>query len=345
VFGRGGDDKLTGGTDADILDGGTGNDTLFGGDGDDVLHGGAKGSHGTPLGGDDILNGGRGADILDGGDGFDRLDGGAGADILSGGDGEDTASYQDATAGVSIDLARASTTWTGDAQGDVLTSIERFTLSSFADIFRGDNTANSASAGAGDDQLNGMGGDDVLTGGEGNDTILGGEGMDRILGDGFRGSGDDYLQGNGGDDTLIGGRGNDKMVGGTGSDILEGDSGGDFLIGNEGADIFRYTAVEESQLAIINAVGQQDQIADFTQGEDKIDLSAIDANTALGGDQAFSFLADPAGHTGDWSGLVWEVTDARGITTIFASNDGDADAEMQIFMSHGYTFTAGDFIL
>jgi len=228
----------------------------------------------------------------------------------------------------------------------VLTSIERFTLSSFADIFGGDNTANSASAGAGDDQLNGMGGDDVLTGGEGNDTILGGEGMDRILGDGFRGSGDDYLQGNAGDDTLIGDRGNDKMVGGTGSDILEGDGGGDFLIGSEGSDIFQYWAIEDSQNVVVNGVNQQDQIADFTLGQDKIDLSRIDANGAVDGDQAFTFLADPARHSGDWTGLVWQtVNPQNGIATINVSTDGDAAAEMQIYMSHAYTFTAGDFIL
>ena len=52
-----------------------------------------------------------------------------------------------------------------------------------------------------------------------------------------------------------------------------------------------------------------------------------------------------ANHTGDWTGLVWGVTDARGITTVLASINADADAEMSIDMSHGHTFTAGDFIL
>ena len=74
------------------------------------------------------------------------------------------------------------------------------------------------------------------------------------------------------------------------------------------------------------------------------DLSLIDADQALEGNQAFTFLADPANHTGDWTGLVWGATDARGITTMFASIDADAGAEMSIYMSHGYTFTAGDFI-
>jgi hypothetical protein len=88
-----------------------------------------------------------------------------------------------------------------------------------------------------------------------------------------------------------------------------------------------------------------DQIADFTQGQDKIDLSTIDANPALAGDQAFTFIADPAHYTGDWTGVVWQTTAANGIATINVSIDGDAAPEMQIYMSHPYQLTASDFIL
>ncbi len=159
----------------------------------------------------------------------------------------------------------------------------------------------------------GLGGDDEIHGWDGNDQLFGGESQDVILGD----LGDDYLQGNNGDDELWGGGGNDRMVGGTGHDTLSGGLGGDLLVGEVGADIFQYLAVEESQNIAINGVSQLDQIADFTQGEDKIDLSFIDANGALAGDQAFVFLADPANHTGDWTGVVWQTTNARsGITTI-----------------------------
>jgi hypothetical protein len=42
---------------------------------------------------------------------------------------------------------------------------------------------------------------------------------------------------------------------------------------------------------------------------------------------------------------VWQTTAANGIVTINVSIDGDADAEMQIYMSHPYQFTANDFIL
>ena len=297
-------------------------------------------------GGSDFLYGGNGADSLDGGDGDDMLDGGAGADSMSGGDGFDTASYQDATAGISIDLTKAASTWTGDAQGDVFSSIERIVLTNFADTFRGNANANNVNGGSGDDQIFGAGGDDGLTGGNGNDTIQGGDGNDFVRGDGYATSpGDDYLQGNAGDDVLYGDGGNDRLVGGIGNDTLVGWLGGDFLAGSEGADIFQYTAVEESQNLTINGVSQLDQISDFTQGQDKIDLSAIDANPALDGDQAFTFIADPAHYTGDWTGVVWQTTAANGIVTVNVSIDGDATPEMQIYMSHPYQLTASDFIL
>src|SRR5262249_37319852 len=92
----------------------------------------------------------------------------------------------------------------------------------------------------------------------------------------------------------------ETIHGGTGNDTLSGGLGGDYLFGDAGADVFQYTAVEESQAIVINGVNQLDQIVDFTQGQDKIDLSAIDANPTLDGDQAFVFVADPAHYTGDW---------------------------------------------
>ncbi len=345
VFGFGGNDTMNGGGGDDWLEGGAGNDTLYGGDGNDLLNG--DGTRGANITGDDFLYGGNGNDSLDGGVGNDWLDGGAGADALIGGDGFDTASYLDATAGISIDLTKASSTWTGDAQGDTFGSIERLVLTNFADTFRGDANANSVLGGNGDDQIFGAAGDDALTGGNGNDIIQGGDGNDFVRGDGYAASpGDDYLQGNAGDDVLYGDGGNDRMVGGTGNDTLSGGLGGDYLVGNEGADIFQYFAVEESQNVTINGVNQLDQIVDFTQGQDKIDLSQIDANPLLDGDQAFTFIADPAHYTGDWTGVVWQTTNpVNGIVTINVSIDGDAAPEMQIYMSHPYQFTASDFIL
>ncbi|MDA0266454.1 MAG: hypothetical protein O3A14_05700 [Cyanobacteria bacterium] len=81
LFGQGGADTLNGGAGNDMLDGGAAADTLNGDDGDDILLGGA---------GNDTLNGGDGLDTLLGGNGRDTLTGGAGDDMLTGGNGVDT---------------------------------------------------------------------------------------------------------------------------------------------------------------------------------------------------------------------------------------------------------------
>ena len=237
--------------------------------------------------------------------------GGAGADVINGGDGFDYAEYGDATSAVSIDLTADSSTWTGDAHGDMFNSIEAFDLTSFNDVFHGADA-------------------------------------------------DDKVVARGGDDQLFGDGGNDTLVAGEGNDILSGGSGADVLIGEQGADIFKYTAVEDSSGALVNGVLQVDDITDFTQGQDKIDLSAIDANGTLAGDQAFTFLEtpppsnidvdhpagtdDPVPIT-DWTGLVWSSVDGSGHTTIFVSTDADADPEMQIYMPQAIQLHANDFIL
>jgi serralysin len=77
---------------------------------------------------------------------------------LLGGDEFDCASYSDTTSGVGIDLTAASSTWTGDPQGDTLTSIEAFDLSNFADTFAGNDADDKVLGRDGDDQLLGRGG-------------------------------------------------------------------------------------------------------------------------------------------------------------------------------------------
>lgn len=80
VFGRGGNDCLSGGLMGDDLAGGNGADHLFGGAGEDHLIGAA---------GNDRLVGGDAADTLMGGDGNDYLNEGAGHGDLEGGPGND----------------------------------------------------------------------------------------------------------------------------------------------------------------------------------------------------------------------------------------------------------------
>ncbi|HAT8179478.1 TPA: type I secretion C-terminal target domain-containing protein, partial [Legionella pneumophila] len=139
-------------------------DTINGNDGNDILIG---------LGGNDILNGGNGDDILAGGAGNDTLDGGTGID---------TATYIDATAGVTVSLNTGSPQNTVGAGTDTLTNIENLTGSNFNDTLTGNNSANTIKGLDGNDTLSGLGGNDALDGGSGDDVIIGGLGDDRLTG-------------------------------------------------------------------------------------------------------------------------------------------------------------------
>lgn len=129
---------------------------------------------GTPVLGSEIgeaLAGAAGRDYIQGLGGDDVLAGLAGTDILDGGDGIDMASYAASAAGVIVDLA-AGNNRGGDAQGDVLISIEGVIGSAFDDVLRGDAGANILMGGAGNDRLEGRGGHDMLDGGDGIDTVV-----------------------------------------------------------------------------------------------------------------------------------------------------------------------------
>ena len=168
-------DTLTGDDNNNTISGLAGNDTLNGGNGDDILDGGAgtdTASYSSADGGvtvslalagaqdtggagidtlisienltgsasDDVLTGDANANTLSGLEGDDTLQGGAGNDTLDGGtngDVGDTASYQDAAAGVTVSLAIAAAQDTIGAGTDTLTNIENLTGSAFDDTLSG----------------------------------------------------------------------------------------------------------------------------------------------------------------------------------------------------------------
>ncbi|TXR47811.1 hypothetical protein FVA77_17335 [Phyllobacterium endophyticum] len=84
--------------------------------------------------------------------------------------------------------------------------------------------------------------------------------------------------------------GNDKLYGGAGDDKLIGGGGNrhpDTMSGGGGADTFVYLE-PDGELGV-----QQfwDYIADYNFGEgDKVDVSGIDTNLSLPGDQAFTIV-------------------------------------------------------
>jgi Ca2+-binding RTX toxin-like protein len=213
-----GNDSLTG---IEAVVGSRYDDTLIGDMGDNSLMGNE---------GSDRLSGGAGADLLSGGAGDDILNGGAGADNLVGGSGWDVASYQDALAGVTLDLSTGGTG--GDAAGDSFSDIEAVSGSDHDDQLTGDANGNMLSGNGGDDRLDGADGNDTLNGGAGADVMFGEEGNDALGG----GSGDDALDGGNGRDALDGGFGNDRLMGAAGADALFGGEGHDVLDGGSDAD-------------------------------------------------------------------------------------------------------------
>ncbi len=207
IYASGGNDTAYGGTGADTVYGGDGNDIVMGddsasqttsgtSDGADVLYGGAGNDIAYGAGADDIIYAGAGTDTLYGGDGDDTLDGGTGADRLYGGAGTNYASYESATAGVTLDLDAPANN-TGDAAGDSYSNIDGYIGSTFNDTMFGSSGGDLEYGGLGNDHLEGgNGGADTLYGGDGNDFL----------------SGMDSIDGGGAEDTLYGGNGDDTML-------------------------------------------------------------------------------------------------------------------------------------
>ena len=191
------------------------------------------------------------------------------------------------------------------------------------DRYSGTDFADRIVGGDGRDRLSGNGGHDTLDGGTGNDRLSGGKGHDLLIG----GKGHDRLEGGNGNDTLKGGKGNDTLIGGKGADVLRGD---------KGADTFVFRSVEDS-------TGKaHDTILDFDGASgDLLDLSAIDANTGLSGNQSFSFIGDDS-----FSRVAGElrIKAEGGDLLLLGDVDGDGKADLKILLN-GLSSLDADYLL
>ncbi len=246
--------RLVGSSGNDTLIAGAGNDTLVGLDGDDSLDG---------AGGDDSIDGGSRNDTLIGGAGNDRLDGGAGINILTGGAGNDVFAV---TANRFGNFAQSVTDFTQgqdriDISGLGITSLETVLLLSKGGP-GGTGTRLELPFG-----LNGT-------------TLDIGVDRSRLTAADFifassspvtaYGAGDaDILIGGTHNDLLESGSGNDRLYGDAGNDTLVGQYGDDTLYGGSGNDLFRLLRELSVQGTSRSTVG------DFTQGQDRVDLSAL----------------------------------------------------------------------
>ncbi len=285
---------------------------------------------------DDTLNGGAGNDFLNGGAGIDTLIGGIGDDIYDV-DNLDDVIVENANQGIELVYASIS----GYTLG---ANVERLQLYGTATSGNGNSLDNALYGNLLDDTLNGGAGNDFLNGGAGIDTLIGGIGDDiydldnlddlivenanqgielvyasvsgytlganverlQLYGTATSGNGnslDNALYGNLLDDTLNGGAGNDTLVGGGGNDILTGGIGNDiFVFSNNG-----YTTL--ATLGI-------DSIADFSVGQDKIELSKsifsnLTTNSGILGQSEFNVVTSDAAAAISSAAIVYNQTNGK----------------------------------
>jgi len=176
-----------------------------------------------------------------------------------------------------------------------------------------------------------------LTATRGNDTLIGTNNGETISGLG----GNDRIVANGGNDILIGGLGADRLTGGLGRDVFDFNSINDSAPRQSGM-------VNNASFSPIAGQGLRDIITDFTRGQDKIDLSTIDVNTNVGGNQAFVWRG-----TGSFTGAPGQLIErhfnpagtANDKTIIYGDINGDHRADFQIELTGIRLLAASDFIV
>lgn len=247
----------------------------------------------------DSLVGTTASDLLLGLRGDDTLDGGAGNDRLIAGSGHDT--------------------YVVDSQGDQV--IEQLasgidTVRSSVNLTLGANLEGLVLLGR---ALNGTGNerDNQITGNAEGNRLFGREGHDQLFGN----AGADALNGHDGNDLLFGGLGADSLNGGAGDDRLTGGEGRDIMVGGLGFDDFVFLSAADSG----PDASTRDVIHSFTRTADHIVLSAIDADPAMAGRQAFRL-----DHGGSFAvGEIRQVVNGAGVDLLL-NLDADTQWEMSI---------------
>jgi Ca2+-binding RTX toxin-like protein len=282
---------LAGTPQADVLTGGAGDDNLVG------------------FAGDDVIIGNAGADAISGGDGADFINGGGGRDVIFAGAGDDQV-----FGGTDADVIY------GDAGNDRLF---------------GDQGNDLINAGAGDDAVFGGAGDDLIVAeiNDGNDTYFGddsdgGSGNDTLdisaatvdtfvnLGSGPSAHGS-VTSSQTGNDVISG---IENVNTGSGNDVIVASNTANVMNGGAGNDTFRFATA---------AAADGDTILGFAPG-DRIDLSAIDANTGTATNDAFTLVTGAEFTAAGQLAVSYESRVDGDFTVIQGNIDGSMTADFRI---------------
>jgi serralysin len=329
--------------------------------------------------GSNTINGGAGADTMAGGLGNDTYIVDNASDVVteSSGQGTDTVkSTISYTLGANLENLTLSGT-APNGTGNGLDNIMRGTNS--ANVLDGAAGNDLILGNDGDDTLTGGSGNDKLNGGTGNDTMSGGLGDDSYYVDSLSdavtenpaegtadkvistitytigtnierlmlygaaaidGTGNavaNVMYGNEADNSISGLAGADTIFAHGGNDTLIGGTGRDTLVGGAGNDKFAFDDGDFGGATTSTA----DRITDFASG-DKIDLSAVDANSLVGGDQAFTFIGVSA--FGNVAGQL-HYEQISGNTYIEGDLNGDGVADFMIRADGLHALVGTDFVV
>lgn len=266
--------------------------------------------------GDDWLVGNHGANEIDGNDGNDTIYGRDGDDILWGGAGRDYLS--------------------GGRDADILwgeNGNDRIAGGGGRDALRGGNGNDVIIGGTDIDALYGGADNDRMYGGSYGDRMKGGIGNDRLFG----GTGRDTMRGEDGADRLFGGHDSDALYGGNGNDLIEGGGGRDRAQGNGGQDTFIFSDLAD----VDRGSSRRDIIGDFANDVDTLDLSNIDADATVGGNQAFDFI----GRAGFTEAGQLRVQWSESRIVLQADVDGDGASDFEIELRNLASIQANDILL
>jgi Ca2+-binding RTX toxin-like protein len=352
----------------------SGNDIMVGTGGDDIFYGGA---------GDDVIYGSGGDDYIDGGKGehdtavystsveeavFKVLSGHQNGATSTSPDGQ-----TDSSAALATALARATdspviSVSTVPDGADTLVNTEQLAFDDgvFTVVTAAAET-HVAQGSAVNDIVIGSGAGDILAGGGGDDVLAAGSALDTAA---FVGAVDDYhLTLSAHDNVVVQDSSDDRdgrdillgvttvsfqdnkfvLNGGTsGNDILLADTEPQLMVGGAGADIF----VFNNAIMDVHRANAIDIVADFTQGEDRIDLHWITLDEFGDG-----FIWDGAGDAADGNSgnsgkghlgyhMEQVETDWRTIVDGY-SGQGNSDHhfDFHISLRGHYELNQSDFIL